>query len=385
MSINKENLTQEHDKIGLKDQDFDSKQVKPNLEIGEERKKEKKKKKKFKKKEEEDKGAGGDGEEYRSEQSQNKDDATSFYALKLGQSNVNYQGFKTDNPLVESLAEHIKLKYPMADIATAPNLGDKDDYISFTQVLSQYGKRVAIKAPNLPTDTRIFTESDFVNDLRNNYLELNRNYKYEPDIVHLGFTLNVSGENNNSVVTKKPVLDSANQIWKADETGYPAKNMSYLLVTNTNSGDRPRQDQTLTLSEANVPFVTASDIDKTLLSDIGSFNKKTSYSAVLDNINKHYIDHPEKRYFELASDVELIRALTDSAIQASTFLYLAIDSLKEVLENRGIITVAHGIVDGVQRILRGKSRSNQRYLSGFTNAVNKLFSFIPVNKDVIDV
>lgn len=161
--------------------------------------------------------------------------------------------------------------------------------------------------------------------------------------------------------------------------------MSYLSVSNTSSGSAIRQDQDLTLSEATVPFVTSSTIDKTLLSDIGSFNKKASYSAVLDNINKHYIDHPSKRYFELASDVELIRALTDSAIQASTFLYLAIDSLKEVLEHRGIITAAHGIVDGVQRILRGKSRSNQRYLMGFTNAVNKLFSFIPVNKDVIDV
>lgn len=231
MSINQENLNREEgQKIDPKNPNLDFKKDDTSLKKeGEENKdhkdhskrtderdgkdsKSRKKKKKFKKKEEEEGGAGGNGEKYRSEQAQSKDDATSFYTLKLGQSDVNYQGFKTDNPLVESLAEHIKLKYPMADIATAPNLGEKDDYISFMQVLSEYGKRVSIKMPNLPTDTRVFTESDFVNELRDNYLELNSRYKYEPDIVHLGFTLNISGENCNSRVTYKPTFDALNQM-----------------------------------------------------------------------------------------------------------------------------------------------------------------------------
>lgn len=302
--------------------------------------------------------------------------------LRLGQSEVNYYGYRTNSPLIENLGNDVILYGAISAITGTSSFKVRESAQSFIAMKEPKRKQVAIQIPNLPTWTPVYDPSDQLNTKAELARQLRPGVKVNPEILHLGFSLNLSGELNERGEFYK-VARGERTVTKGDPlTGASAyafgPNYSSIAKGNRGSFTKATLTDAEYLNDASI-----SSAPKAVLDDIGTFNKRLSYQVVSKNLNDSFVADQSRRFYQLIEEKEVVKSLTDSAITAATYIYLIVSSLKDVLQNGGVVVSKHGVIDGVNRIAFSLKAYQRKHLDAVTDAINRLLSQVPVNGHVI--
>lgn len=302
--------------------------------------------------------------------------------LRLGQSEVNYYGYRTNSPLIENLGNDVIIYGAISAITGTTSFKVRESAQSFIAMKEPKRKQVAIQVPNLPTWTPVYDPSNQLNTKAELARQLKPGVKVAPEIIHLGFSLNLSGELNERGLFHKVV--------KGDRTvtkGDPLIGASAYAITNNVSsvakGDRGSFAKATLVPAKYLDDTSISSAPKAVLDDIGTFNKRLSYQVVSKNLNDSFVADQSRRFYQLIEEKEVVKSLTDSAITAATYIYLIASSLKDVLQNGGVVVSKHGVIDGANRTAFSLKAYQRKHLDAVTDVINRLLSQVPVNNHVI--
>lgn len=302
---------------------------------------------------------------------------------KLGQSDVNFLGFRQNSPIIENLGEDVKIYGAMSSITGSGKFDVKDTANSYLTMKDPKRKTQSIVLPNLPSWTEVYDYDNFIGESVKKARQHEPGDKVPIEILNLGFTLNFSGENvqrNKYISLTFPERNKIEVAEKADDK------LVYLKVTNNHPQYKARGTATSpTAVEASLLHnEVLSTTAETVLDDIGSFNKRLSYQLINRNLSEAFASDPSRRFYHLIGHKDVMKGLTNDAITLATALYIILDAFKGVLQNRVTVLKKHGVIDGVNRRALALKTYERKVLDYNTDVINRFLSLVPVNSHVLE-